>query len=96
MKYIIIIAIILACGWYLTFSRLVNAIKEITTLESEKTALTINIERYKNAEVEANKTIKSLRKSAESSPNCLDWSRTPVCVDMLNVLQERHNRNRAN
>ena len=96
MKYTIIIAIILACGWYLTFSRLVNAKKEITTLESEKTALTINIERYKNAEVEANKTISSLRKSAESNPNCLDWSRTPVCVESINELQKRHNRNRAN
>ena len=96
MKYIIIIAIILACGWYLTFSRLVNAKKEITTLENEKTALTINIERYKNAEMEANKTIKSLRKSAESNPNCLDWSRTPVCVESINELQKRHNRNRAN
>ena len=96
MKYIIIIAIFLACGWYLTFSRLVNAKKEITTLESEKTALTINIERYKNAEMEANKTIKSLRKSAESNPNCLDWSRTPVCVESINELQKRHNRNRAN
>lgn len=96
MKYIIIIAIILACGWYLTFSRLVNAKKEITTLENEKIALFQNIERYKNAEMEANKTIKSLRQSAESNKNCLDWSRTPVCADMLNILQERHNRNRAN
>ena len=96
MKYIIIIAIFLACGWYLTFSRLVNAKKEITTLESEKTSLIVNIERYKNAEVEANKTIKSLRKSAESNQSCLDWSNTPVCVESINELQKRHNRNRAN
>ena len=96
MKYIIIIAIILACGWYLTFSRLVNAKKEITTLESEKTALTINIERYKNAEVEANKTISSLRKSANSSKESLDWYNTRLPDDMLVRMQERHNRNRAN
>ena len=96
MKYIIIIAIILACGWYLTFSRLVNAKKEITTLESEKTALTINIERYKNAEVEANKTISSLRKSASSSKESLDWYNTRLPDNMLVRMQERHNRNRAN
>jgi hypothetical protein len=96
MKYIIIIAIILACGWYLTFSRLVNAKKEITTLESEKTALTINIERYKNAEMEANKTISSLRKSANSSKESLDWYNTPVPNNVLIRMQERHNRNRAN
>ena len=83
-------------GLYFINLQLTNAKKEITTLESEKTALTINIERYKNAEVEANKTIKSLRKSAESNPNCLDWSRTPVCVESINELQKRHNRNRAN
>lgn len=96
MKYIIIIAIILACGWYLTFSRLVNAKKEITTLESEKTALTINIERYKNAEMEANKTISSLRQGANSSKESLDWYNTRLPDDMLVRLQERHNRNRAN
>ena len=83
-------------GLYFINLQLTNAKKEITTLESEKKALTINIERYKNAEVEANKTIKSLRKSSKSSPNCLDWSRTPVCVESINELQKRHNRNRAN
>ena len=96
MKYIIIIIIILACGWYLTFSSLVNIKKEITKLESEKTALTINIERYKNAEMEANKTISSLRKSANSSKESLDWYNTPVPNNVLVRLQERHNRNRAN
>lgn len=94
---ILIGILIFAVAWGVIQSyRLDNAQKSISSLESEKTALTINIERYKNAEMEANKTIKSLRKSSQSSPNCLDWARTPVCVDMLNVLQERHNRNRAN
>ena len=96
MKYIILIAILLASGWYLTFSRLVNAKKEITTLESEKTVLFQNIERYKNAEMEANKTISSLRKSASSSKESLDWYNTPVPNNVLVRLQERHNRNRTN
>ena len=73
-----------------------DAKKEITTLESEKTALTINIERYKNAEVEANKTISSLRKSANSSKESLDWYNTRLPDNMLVRMQERHNRNRAN
>ena len=94
---ILIVILIFAIAWGAFQSyRLDNAQKSISSLESEKTALTINIERYKNAEVEANKTIKSLRKSAESNPNCLDWSRTPVCVESINELQKRHNRNRAN
>ena len=83
-------------GLYFINLQLTNAKNKITSLEAEKNALQLNIERVQNAEKEANKTIKSLRKSSQSSPNCLDWARTPVCVDMLNVLQERHNRNRTN
>lgn len=83
-------------GLYFINLQLTNAKNKITSLEAEKNALQLNIERVQNAEKEANKTIKSLRKSAESNPNCLDWSRTPVCVESINELQKRHNRNRAN
>ena len=83
-------------GLYFINLQLTNAKNKITSLEAEKNALQLNIERVQNAEKEANKTIKSLRKSAESNQNCLDWSRTPVCVESINELQKRHNRNRAN
>ena len=96
MKYLILIIVLMTVGLYFINLQLTNAKNKITSLEAEKNALQLNIERVQNAEKEANKTIKSLRKSAESNPNCLDWSRTPVCVESINELQKRHNRNRAN
>ena len=76
--------------------QLTNAKNKITSLEAEKNVLELTVRRVKNAEVEANKTISSLRKSANSSKESLDWYNTRLPDDMLNVLQERHNRNRAN
>lgn len=96
MKYLTVIIVLMTVGLYVINLQLTNAKNKITSLEAEKNALQLNIERVQNAEKEANKTIKSLRKSAESNPNCLDWSRTPVCVESINELQKRHNRNRAN
>ena len=96
MKYTIAIIILMAIGLYVMNLQLTNAKNKITSLEAEKNALELTVRRVKNAEVEANKTIKSLRKSAESNQSCLDWSHTPVCVESINELQKRHNRNRAN
>ena len=96
MKYLILIIVLMTVGLYFINLQLTNAKNKITSLEAEKNALELTVRRVKNAEVEANKTIKSLRKSAESNPNCLDWSRTPVCVESINELQKRHNRNRTN
>ena len=94
---ILIGILIFAVAWGVIQSyRLDNAQKSISSLESEKTALIVNIERYKNAEVEANKTISSLRKSANSSKESLDWYNTRLPADVLVRLQERHNRNRTN
>ena len=54
------------------------------------------LEEAQNAEVEANKSIKQLRKTLENSKANMDWYNTPIPSDLLNVMQERHNRNRKN
>jgi hypothetical protein len=70
--------------------------KEITALESEKNGLINAMKGYQNAEVEANLTIKQLRNQIRDNKESTDWYNTPVPVELLNVLQERHNRNRKN
>lgn len=96
MKYIIILAVILGLGWYLTFNRLSVANDKINTLESEKNTLETTIERYKNAQVESSITIKKLRDQIRNNKENTDWYNTPVPVELLNVLQERHNRSKTN
>ena len=92
MKYIIILAVFLAAvGCYL-YSRVLTLEKEKTALESEKTALVTTIERYKDAQVEANKTIKRLREISQINKADLDWYNTLTPVEFVKFLQERHNR----
>ena len=51
---------------------------------------------YQNAEVEANITIRELRNKIRDNQKSIDWYNTPIPTDVLNVLQERHNRRRKN
>lgn len=97
------ICVILAVSAYVLFSmyrhsqKEIKALdKEITDLESEKTRLTNIVKGYQNAEVEANITIRELRNKIRDNKQSTDWYNTPIDANVLNVLQERHNRNRKN
>ena len=94
MKYLAIACGILALVCVLIFKGYVNRGKEITALENDKDKLINTIKEYQNAEMEANKSIKQLRETLKSNQANMDWYRQPLPVDVLNVLQERHNRNR--
>lgn len=92
MKYIIILAVFLALGWYFTFDKLSIANDKINALESEKNALQTTIERYKNAQVESNRTIQELRKISQAKKSNMDWYNTPIPDEFIKLLQKRHNR----
>lgn len=94
MKYLAIACVLLALVSIFFARGFFNRGKEIESLKGEKDNLINIIEGYKNAEMEANKSIKQLRKALENSKDNLDWYNTPIPSDLLNVLQERHNRNR--
>lgn len=70
--------------------------KEIALLESEKNNLKNIVKGYQNAEVEANHTIRELRNQIRNSPKNTDWYNTLIPFELLDVMQERHNRNRKN
>lgn len=90
------ICVILAVSAYILFSMYRHSQKEIATLESEKNSLTNMVKGYQNAEVEANITIRELRNKIRDNKKSSDWYNTPIPTDVLDVLQERHNRNRKN
>ena len=96
MKYLAIACVFLALVSIFFARGFINRGKEIESLKGEKDNLISIIEGYKNAEVEANKSIKQLRKAIENSKDNMDWYNTPIPADLLNVMQERHNRNRKN
>lgn len=96
MKYIVILAVFLAACLYFTFNRLVIANDKIKSLESEKNNLVNIVKGYQNAEVEANITIKQLRDKIRDNKKSSDWYNTPIPTDVLDVMQERHNRRRKN
>lgn len=96
MKYIAILAVVLAVCLYFAINRLVIANDKINSLEREKNNLVNIVKGYQNAEVEANKTINRLRKTLESSKANMDWYNTPIPFELLDVMQKRHNRNRKN
>ena len=96
MKYIAVLAAILAVCLYFAINRLVIANDKINSLEREKNNLVNIVKGYQNAEVEANKTINRLRKTLESSKANMDWYNTPIPFELLDVMQKRHNRNRKN
>lgn len=96
MKYLAIACVFLALVSIFFARGFINRGKEIESLKGEKDNLINIIEDYKNAEVEANKSIKQLRKAIENSKDNLYWYNTPIPADLLNVMQERHNRNRKN
>ena len=92
MKYVILLAVFLAVVSCFLYSKVITLEKEKTALESEKTALLTTVERYKNAQVEANKTIKRLREISQINKADLDWYNTLTPVEFVKFLQERHNR----
>lgn len=96
MKYITILAVVLAVCLYFTFNRLVIANDKIKSLESEKNNLVNIVKGYQNAEVEANITIKQLRDKIRDNKKSSDWYNTPIPTDVLDVMQKRHNRRRKN
>ena len=96
MKYIAVLAVILAVCLYFAIDRLVIAKDKINSLESEKNRLTNIVKGYQNAEVEANITIKQLRDKIRNNNQSNDWYNTPIDANVLNILQERHNRRRKN
>ena len=96
MKYIAILAVILAACLYFAINRLVVAKDKINSLESEKNRLTNIVKGYQNAEVEANITIRELRNKIRDNNQSNDWYNTPIDANVLNILQERHNRRRKN
>ena len=96
MKYIAVLAVILAVCLYFTFNRLVIANDKINALESEKNNLINIVKGYQNAEVEANITIKQLRDKIRNNNQSNDWYNTPIDANVLNIWQERHNRRRKN
>ena len=95
-KIIICLAAFLAL-WAVCLNYRVNTLKkENIALQSEKNALLETIKDYENAKVESDKTIKMLRDTTKSNKENLDWYNQRVPADVLNVLQKRHNRNKAN
>ena len=96
MKYIAVLAVILAVCLYFAINRLVVAKDKINSLESEKNNLINIVKGYQNAEVEANITIKQLRDKIRNNNQSNDWYNTPIDANVLNILQERHNRRRKN
>lgn len=96
MKYITILAVILAACLYFTIDRLVIANNKINSLESEKNNLVNIVKGYQNAEVEANITIRELRNKIRNNNKSNDWYNTPIPFDLIDVMRKRHNRNKAN
>ena len=96
MKYITILAVILAVCLYFAINRLVVAKDKINSLESEKNNLINIVKGYQNAEVEANITIKQLRDKIRNNNQSNDWYNTPIPFELLDVVQKRHNRNKTN
>ena len=96
MKYITILAVILAVCLYFAINRLVVANDKINSLESEKNNLINIVKGYQNAEVEANITIKQLRDKIRNNNQSNDWYNTPIPFELLDVMQKRHNRNKTN
>lgn len=96
VKVLGIICVILTLCVYVLFSMYRHSQNEIATLESEKNNLTNMVKGYQNAEVEANITIRELRNKIRDNQKSIDWYNTPIPTDVLNVLQERHNRRRKN
>ena len=96
MKYIAVLAAILSVCLYFAINRLVVANDKINSLESEKNNLINIVKGYQNAEVEANITIRELRNKIRDNNQSNDWYNTPIDANVLNILQERHNRRRKN
>lgn len=63
--------------------------KVVDNLEATNINLTETLERAKNAEMEANKRIAALRKSAEASKDNFDWFRARIPDDILVQLRKK-------
>ena len=96
MKYLAVTCFFLAVCVVILFNMYKDSRNEINTLKNEKKALITSIEEMRNAEVEANKTIKRLREAALSGKDSMDWYNDTVPLNVLSVMQERHNRRRKN
>ena len=96
MKYLAILCVIFFFVSAIAIKGFIDRGVEIESLRDEKNKLIGLLEEAQNAEVEANKSIKQLRKALENSKDNMDWYNTPIPADLLDVMQERHNRNRKN
>lgn len=96
MKYLAILCVIFFFVSAIAIKGFIDRGVEIESLRDEKNKLMDLLEEAQNAEVEANKSIKRLRRVIENSKASMDWYNTPIPADLLDVMQERHNRNRKN
>lgn len=86
MRYAVIAFVILCSVCVYLNNRVDTLEKENARLESEKNALILNIEEYKKNELEANNTIKNLRKKISDDKEAFDWYNQPIPPAVLNEL----------
>ena len=70
--------------------------KQNARLEAEKNNLSLLIKDYKNAQMEADKTIKTLRDAVKDNKENLDWYNDRVPYDVLDIMSKRYNGNKTN
>lgn len=96
MKYILIFAIAISVWCYYLNYRVDTLKKQNARLEAEKNSLSLVIKDYKNAQMEADKTIKTLRDAVEKNKENLDWYNDRVPYDVLDIMQKQYNGNKTN
>lgn len=96
MRYVMIAFVILCCICVYLNRRVDTLKEENARLESEKNNLSLMIKEYKNAQMEADKTIKKLRESIKDNQENLDWYNERVPYDVLDIMQKQYSNNKAN
>lgn len=86
IKFLSYLSVFLGLVAYIFYTLYTNAKDEIAALETEKNALILNIEEYKKNELEANNTIKNLRKKISDDKEAFDWYNQPIPPAVLNEL----------
>ena len=96
MKYILIFAIAISIWCYYLNCRVDDLKKQNARLEAEKNSLSLLIKDYKNAQMEADKAIKTLRDAVKDNKENLDWYNDRVPYDILDIMSKRYNGNKTN
>lgn len=89
ISIIIIVAVIMAMGWYITFERLTSAKNQICVLEDEKSTLISQIEKFNKAEAKANEQIKQI-KTVYIKDDC-DCYNSPVPDGIIDIVRGTKN-----